>query len=227
MTADSPRYIWGFSQSSLPPPSLHWSHLFFSFWTTAARWSSELASASEAKKKKRKSQRCGMTPHRCDIWAGRKTQVPSNRIRPLPYIIRGSVTQQKQQNKCRMMRWLHRLSQDWPSNRRRITHVGLISANPSYTGRDHMNLNKNHLFQHFKKAGSKPSNVLTMPRLLMHFNIFCTFKHPGQKYDKPGKPWDINITEHIRVSYYRFVLGKAAPHSSHSIAQPKMVESLC
>lgn len=156
------------SPSSISPlePSLF---LFLDNSSSLELWACICVGGEE---KKRKSQRCGMTPHRCDIWAGRKTQMPSNRIQPLPYIIRGSVTQQKQQNKCRVMRWLHRLSQDWPSNRRRITHVGLISANLSYTGRDHMNLNKNHLFQHFKKAGSKPSNVLTMPKLLMHFNIF-------------------------------------------------------
>lgn len=147
--------------------------------------------------------------------------MPLNRIRPLPYIIRGSVTQQKQQNKSGLMRWLHRhiLSQGWPSHGGRITHEGPISANPGYTRGGHMNLNKYHLFQHFKKGGSKPYKYHYHAQHLI--NTFYTFKHPGQKDDKPGKPRDINITEHcICVSYYRCVMGKVTPHSSHSIALP-------
>lgn len=105
VTADSPRYIWGFSRSSLPPPSRHWSHLSSVFWTAAARWSSEPASASEARENTIRAPRARHRPHASDTWAGRTRMPPIGR-RPLPYIITGSVTQQKRQNRSEgWQRW--------------------------------------------------------------------------------------------------------------------------
>lgn len=62
MTTDSPQYIWGFSQASLPPRSPHLSHLFSSFWIAAARWSFGPPSVSKAKTQAIKTQNTSHTP---------------------------------------------------------------------------------------------------------------------------------------------------------------------
>lgn len=106
LTADSPRYIWGFSHSSLPPPSRHWSHLSFVFWTAAARWSSEPASASEARENIIRAPHAWHWLHSALTHElGGKHRCPPIGRRPLPYIITGSVTQQKWLNKSGGMRW--------------------------------------------------------------------------------------------------------------------------
>lgn len=62
-TADSPQYIWGFSQASLPPRPPHWSPLFFSFWTATARWSFDSPSVSKAKTNAIKTQHTSHKPY--------------------------------------------------------------------------------------------------------------------------------------------------------------------
>lgn len=141
----------------------------------------------------------------------------SNRIRPPPYIMRGSNAAVTKESICsdEATAWTHPESGLTPYQTENYSSGSYLSK-PVERSRETKQAPPVSTFQKQEGLG-----------LQIRLPCFYTFKHSGQNKDEPGKPGDINIAEGcIGLSCYRYVMDGAASHSLHSMAQAKTVESL-